>query len=134
MTRIHCPNCTYDLAGLDLPAPCPECGTALTEENVDHLQPWPARTVILRRLLWPGAVSPLLIPFWLIHRWPGILASTAIILASMFVPVTVAGSLSVDCCVPRDRDAAFLRWLLLGWSVNVGAWAMCTLAGYLLSR
>jgi hypothetical protein len=51
----------------------------------------------------------------------------------MIVPVAVAGSISVDCCVPRRRDGAFLRLLALGWTVNLPAWSLCALAGWHLS-
>lgn len=132
-TTAHCPACTYDLTGLTLPATCPECGGNVDDTTVHRIKAWPSTRDITFHLLWPGLISPLLLVFWLIHRWPGILASTALLLACMFVPVTVGGSISVDCAVPSRRDAAFLKLLITGWGLNFLSWALFTLVGYALN-
>jgi hypothetical protein len=126
----HCTHCDYDLSGLDLPSPCPECGKAATDAGVNRVRPWPATTDILKRILWPGSLAPLLVPAWLIERPLGVVASAGLLICIMIVPVAVAGSIRVDCCVPRRRDGAVLRLLAHGWTVNQPAWSRCALAGW----
>jgi hypothetical protein len=128
----HCPDCDYDLSGLDLPSPCPECGRAATDASVNRVRPWPATPDILKRLLWPGALAPLLVLAWLIERPLGAVASAGLLICFMLVSVTVAGSVSVECCVPRKRDGVFLRVLFVGLIVNGSAWLVCSIFGYLL--
>ena len=33
LRRNRCPECNYDLQGIDRPGPCPECGAALPRSN-----------------------------------------------------------------------------------------------------
>lgn len=69
----HCANCSYDLTGIALDKPCPECGvaSAMRASEAGYLRAGPAYRRAAVALFGAGLFATLVgvVPGWIRHEW-----------------------------------------------------------------